>query len=252
MLSQIKNNIKADALVVRKSTFVKGAAWVCAIIIAFVLYTSSKIMNEMSSAGYYASQLLITLAQFNVFAGIIIGAILGAKDFDWQTYSVRLTNTQRIVLYASRIATLLLCAIALMILHLLIGFLFDMLAGTAEIISVVFIYKILCVTLIVFLWSCASYALAFSTKSYTIASSMGIGYLLAESFFGRFFPEELLHILPVWNQKSLLKYFFPANEGAVAIIQQTFGNYKTSLMVILGYLILLLCFLLILTKRKQY
>jgi hypothetical protein len=202
--------------------------------------------------GYYTSQLLITLSQFNVFFIIIIGALLGSCDYDWDTFSIRLINTNRVQLCISRIISLLSVVIAMIFINVIMGLFFDNLSNTIEIFSVRLLLKYLGVLLIVFFWGIFSLTLSFVTKSFTISSTFVIGYIFMESFMARFLPESILKVLPVWNQKSFLKHFFDKNEGAVTIIQQQFGNYTTSLLLIMCYLLLLIFVYVIGCKRMEY
>lgn len=252
MLKNIKGNLKADALILSHSSFVRWSLLISALITAFVLSTSSGLASLDSHPGYYTSQLLITLSQFNVFLTIIAGAFLGAKDFDWLTYSVRVVGSRRAVLFVSRTIMILAISITIVIANYILGFIFDSLGKTVAALSLEEFFKFWSVTLIVFFWGELSFLVAFLSKNFSLASSLGVGYILLESFLGRFIPTFLLQALPIWNQKSLLKYFFPENEGAVAVIQQSYGDWTISLIVMLLFTIIVTAASFISAAKKSY
>ena len=252
MLSKMKNNIKADCLVLYHSSMIRWCFLIFMLICAYVLSVSSSMIFGEISDGFYTSQLLITMSQFNVFFIVILGAFLGAKDLEWQTYSVRLVNAKRMILSVSRCVLILIVSISSVVLNLVIGLIFDILGNCTEPISFRMLSKYLSVVLVVWFWGLLSYILAFLTKSFAVSSSVIIGYLFLESFIIRFLPDAVCGALPLWNQKSLLHYFFPVNEGAVAIVQQEFSNPLTALCVIAVYTAVTLMIVSIFARKKGY
>ena len=101
-------------------------------------------------------------------------------------------------------------------------------------------------------WSSISYLFALITRSFSLTATVGVGYLLIESYVARFLPHGILQFLPVWNQKSFLKYFFPIEEGAMAIVQTDSADYRVSLCVIMLYLVLSVVLILGIGDKKQY
>lgn len=252
MMLQIKNNIKADFLILYRSDFIKGTLWVCLLLISFIVYSASCIISEDASSWYFVNQMYITLVQLTAFVIIIIGSFLGTVDNDNQTFCVRLVNSNRLVVGFARIMVIAITAVALFVSHLAIGIFFDLFSNTVEWPSLNDITKSFSVFIVVFMWGCISYLLGFITGSLTISSSVCIGYFLMESFVDRFLPAGILKILPVWNQKSFLKEFFPENEGAIAIVLNNVGDYKETAVVVFLYIAISLIAVYALERKKQY
>jgi len=183
---------------------------------------------------------------------VIIGASLGARDYSFRTNSIRVVNTNRKVLYYSRVLFIFLCSLALLLVHLFLGLVYDFLAKDLEEFSIKFALKILCILILVFLWGIISYTIAFLTCSYVISVSAVLGYFLADGIFARIIPESILKIFPIWNQKTVLHYYFPVPEGMVAVIQKTYGEFSISLLILLTYLVFLLVLSYILNLKREY
>lgn len=238
MWNSIKNNLKSDGLILLHSNLIRSSLLISGLIVAFILSTAGSLVKVSSNAGYYTSQLLITFTQFNVFFLVIVGSFLGAMDYDWKTYSIRLINSKRITLCFSRLLLILISSFIFIIAHVILGSIFDSIGKTIEVPSWNILLKYMSVLLVAFFWGCLSFFISLLTRSFALASSIGISYLLLESYFNRFFPETLIKILPVWNQKSLLKPFFMEAEGAVALIQLQFGEQQLSLTIFVLYNVL--------------
>ena len=252
MLSQIKSNIKADFIVIYNSNLVKGALLFCFLILSFIVYTSSSIISDNCMAGYFINQMYITLTLFTVSVIIIIGSFLGVIDYSCQSFCLRVVNSNRVVLSISRILTIVIMSTALFLVHFVIGTFFDSFSGTVESISLNVCLKAYAVVLIVVFWGNVSYLFSFASRSFSVTSSVIIGYLLIESIVDQFLPQAVLCLLPVWNQKNLLKNYCPLNEGAVAIIQQNFGDYRISFYLMSFYTVISIGCIIILGKRRQY
>lgn len=239
LLGRIKGNIWADVLILYKSSIIRWSLIICVMIISLVLYESSSLFISDVQIGYYINQLLITSSQFNVFVLVIAGAYIGASDFEWQTYCLRNVNSNRFILWLSRMLLVLVASILFVSANIFIGIFFDVVGGSLEVVSINFFFKYFCVVIIVFFWGSFSYLLGSISRSFAISSSFVIGYILLESVFIRFIPDNLSRFLPIWNQKSLLLHFFSVREGAVAIVQQVSGNYLVSMFVIVFYIVII-------------
>lgn len=251
MLSHLKNNIKADCIILYNNNLVKGALVVGFLILSYMLYGASNI-GEFGNPGYYFNQTCIVLAILNVFIMIIVSSFLGAMDSDYQTFSLRVVNSSRFILSLSRSILLIFLSLLLFIPHMIIGVAFDIINKTTTQISFHELFKVAGIILILVFWSSISYLFALITKNFSLTATIGIGYLLIESYVARFLPRGILQFLPVWNQKSFLKYFFPVQEGAIAIVQTDFADYKVSLCVIMLYLLLSVGLILRIGNKKQY
>ena len=238
MLGRIKGNIWADVLILYKSSIIRWSLIICLMIISLVLFESSSLFIGDSQIGYYINQLLITSSQFNVFILVIIGAFIGASDFEWKTYCLRNINSNRFVLWISRNLLVFFASILFVSANIFIGSFFDVVGGSLEVVSFDFLFKYFCVVMIVFFWGSLSFLIGSISRSFAISSSFVIGYILLESVLVRFVPDNLSRFLPLWNQKSLLLHFFSVREGAVAIVQQVSGNYLVSLLIIGFYIVI--------------
>jgi hypothetical protein len=226
---------------------------ICALIAAYFLYEASRMaILTGTDSGYYTAQMLITLSLFNVFFIIITGAFLGAKDFSWQTFTFRMINARRHVVWLSRVLLILAVAVGAVFVSLVVGLVFDFLGGVPDI-SLNNVFRDLGVVFILFFWGMVAFCMGFLTKSFATGSLFGIAFILGEPIMDRFLPEGVLNVLPFWNQKNLLKLFFPEeNQGAVAIVSKTFGDPMTSWLVMALYMMIVVCLSLWVHQRRNY
>lgn len=249
-ISNFKNNVIADFLILFKSNFVRSSILVALLLYSFVLYSASDLQSITSSKGYYTSQMLITITFLNLFLIIIIGAMLGAKDFEWKTFNIRFVDTSRTKIAFCRIFVILICSIVFVVTSILIGSIFDMLANTLETLSLFQVTKYAVVVLVLFFWGLLAYLISFVSTKFSVGTTLCVGYLFMESFLEKYIPNEIIKIFPVWNHKNLLKYYFDENEGAVAIVLNHQGDSVLSFVMILIFLFLILFLILRFSKKE--
>lgn len=250
MFTIFKNNLKADFIILYKNNAVRNSLLVGLVILSYIFYVASQNYNP-SSTSYYFDQACILVSIVNVYIVIILGALLGSIDWNCKTFCVRIINTSRMLMSVSRIILLLLFSIALVCFHLLIGAIMDLLHGSTYF-SLNELKKMCCIVLILMFWSVSSYLISLITKSFSITASIGIGYILIESYVDRFLPSNVLKMLPIWNQKNILKSIFPVQEGAVAIVQAKFGNPSLSLLIIILFILIVIGMVFTIENKKQY
>ncbi|MDD2370938.1 MAG: hypothetical protein PHQ32_02930 [Firmicutes bacterium] len=252
MFDSIKGNIKADALILFKSSLIRWAVIICILIISLVINTSNSIFSDNSEIGYYTNQLLITSSQFNIIFIILIGSYIGTCDFNWQTYSFRVINSRRTVVWISRVLLIFIVSILFILLNIFIGSFFDFLGGSIEFFSINLIFKYFVVIIVVFMWGMLAYFIGSISNSFVVASTFSLCFILLESFAVSSLPLSFSRLLPLWNQKSLLIHFFDVPEGAVAIVQMNSGFYLISLCYIILCIVLSLVLSYFLNIKVKY
>ena len=226
-----------------------------------VQFRSAAILASIQSGGapnpiYYVSQFLLTLIVLGNCATVVFGGMLGAGDFQWKTWGLKLVHSSKEKTIGAKTLAMLTVSLAVSSLVCAAGYLASFGKG-----NTVFqhqdIYLSLCqlaaTVYVLFFWGMLSMTICYLTQSLSLGASIGILYGFLERMAYPFIPHRVKSLLPVWNQDGFLfPLFRNCENGGVIVRPDNYFNLLTSFAIFSLYFIAITLILFYLALRREY
>jgi hypothetical protein len=253
-VADLSRLVTADLTVIRKDWTALALMAAAAPLLAFICFEASRIGSSDGRPGFYTEQIVIGLAQFCSFPVVVLGAYLGAKDFDWGTAAGRVVAVGRQRLGVARVLAVGLFSVLAAAGCAGVGLGLDFLVPGVPMPNLVDVLgQILASSLVLWFWGTT--ALLFGFVFMSLAAGLAIPLALAAVEFlvpPRAWPEWALAVLPLRAVRSVLHALYPTPRGFVAIYLPTYNDVGGSIALLAGVPILCVAIYGMVLLRREF
>lgn len=251
MITNFYNVILSETYILKKSQIPRWALGIAVLLLSYLLKESTKLRFELSGSHYFTSQLLLGVIVIVVFFPIIIGGVVGSKDYEWATWGMKLTSVGRSRLLAVKMFVILAASVFVTSLALVLGLIFDFNASALSLSYLVF-YQLIATIYIGFFWGTITFIVSVITKSLTFSIVITYSYVLLEPLFYTHLSEDIRLFLPIWNQRSFLYELFPSGGGVLIIPYFEYNHPWSGLAIFTLYLIITILAIFFVIRKKEF
>lgn len=214
--------------------------------------------NGLDAAGpiYYVSQLFLALIVLGNCTTIIAGGALGANDFPWRTWGIKLVHVSKEKLIWAKILALCALSVITAITVCTSGYLLSVAKNVAAYSYYSFflsLKQLAATAYILFYWGVLSFTLCYGTQSFAFGATICLIYSFFERMIYSFTPQFIKSILPVWNQNGFLSRLFSnCAHGAVIIPPDSYFDPLISICIFSAYIVIALVLLFYLALHREY
>jgi hypothetical protein len=247
----MSNKIKSEIIILCKSKFF---IWIFTGELVLMAYNAFKVGSQMQSSvkGGYYTYILMTLAYLlGIVLPIAMGGFLGGFDEQEKMMEYKLCNQSRRCWFVTKLLTILVLSMCVLLMFTGVGVLVDLWKGTMEgaFFSnfVLIIQRFGVVWAIWMFWGLFSFGIGLISNSSmgSVIFSMLIYY--GEQYIGRYLR---VSYGILWNQKSIEHFFFGENSVPFGVVQSSYENIGKSSIYLFGWMILVFSVSYIYLKKK--
>lgn len=250
MFLRIVNYMKAEFIFIFKHPATKWSMILALVIYSYIIKTSSKMISKVN--GFFTSQVSLTTIIILSFLTIVIGALMSCKEYDYNTYAIKLIYASRNHLILYKLLTLFVISIIYSTFGLILGMALDLLSGgLPDGFTINMFYQLLACIMALFFWGILSFLIALITKSFTFSITVCIAYTFLEAYFNNFITSGVNNLLPLWNIKNLIYKLYPT-DGGIVILLNEYKPMLNSFIIMIAYSTVILIAIIVTYKRRNF
>ena len=212
--------------------------------------------NGVSDPLFYLSQFLLGLIVLGNCAIIVIGGVLGATDFPWKTWGVKLSHGSRRQMVLAKILVVLFASLVVSSVIFIAGILASIGKGiNAFTLSDLYrsLGQLVATIYILFYWGVMALTLCYYTESLAFGVAFCLIYGFLERLAATYLGSAAKVFLPVWNQNGFLAPLFSnIDNGSIIVMPDNYSHPLISLVVFSFYLVIAILPLGYMVQRRDY
>ncbi|CEE02963.1 putative membrane protein [Caldibacillus thermoamylovorans] len=211
--------IKAEIMKIKNNLLIWIILSILFLFMIYIIFDPFPYIN-LKIPTYFSSVYLLSFNVIGSILYIVVGALLGYKEYSWNTFHMLVNSNSRIKIFYYKSITIFIISFVLSVIACIFGILIHMFLGSSgQLISFQLFTQVITISIIGFLWGEVAFILSLITRNLLLS----IVALFLISFFEpiiyQYFPQGILKFFFVYNQKGILNMQFSnLVEGSYLII----------------------------------